>query len=155
MSITPKTGSVVAKAGQQVSLSSLFSVTASSSNPTCLILTGLDRDEYTAGYSTSAMGTLSGDGTTQDFANIYSDAWSLGVVFTYQASTGLYYNPVYGYFNQLTYTASSNTNDNVSLSVFGTNNYGLASGYANNPYVLIENPSYFNYEGSEIGRAHV
>jgi hypothetical protein len=133
MSITPKTGSVVADPGEQVSLSSLFSVTASSGNPTYLILTGLDRDEYTAGYNTSAMGTLSGDGTTQDFKNVYSDAWSIGAVFTYQASTGLYYNPIYGYFNQLTYTASSNTNDNTSLSVVTTNNYGLASAYATNP----------------------
>lgn len=148
MSITPKTGSVVAAPGEQVSLSSLFSVTAASSDPTYLVLTGLDRDEYTAGYNTSAMGTLSGDGTAQDFDNFYSDAWSIGVVFTYQASTGLYYNPVYGYFNQLIYIASSNTNDNVSLSVFTTNNYSLASGYATNPYVLIDNPSYFNYAGS-------
>ena len=138
----------MADPGEQVSLSSLFSVTASSSNPTYLILTGLDRDEYTAGYNTSAMGTLSGDGTTQDFENFDSDGWSVGVVFTYQASTGLYYNPIYGYFNELTFTASSDTNDNVSLSVFGTNNYGLASAYATNPYVLIENPSYFTYDGS-------
>jgi len=147
MSITPKIGSLVADPGEQVELSSLFTVSASG-NPTYLILTGLDRDEYTAGYNTSAMGTLSGDGATQDFENVYSDAWSIGVVFTYQASSGLYYNPVYGYFNQLTYTASSDTNDNASLSVFTTNNYSLASAYATNPYVLIENPSYFNYDGS-------
>jgi len=148
MSITPKTGSVVADPGEPVSLSSLFSVTASSSDPTYLILTGLDRDEYTAGYNTSDMGTLSGDGTTQNFENFDGDAWSIGVVFTYQASTGLYYNPIYGYFNELTYTASSETNDNVSLSIFTTNNYGLASAYATNPYVLIDNPSYFSYDGS-------
>ncbi len=148
MSINPNTGSFVADPGEQVSLSSLFSVTASSSNPTYLILTGLDRDEYTAGYNTSHMGTLSGDGTTQDFENFGSDAWSIGAVFTYQASTGLYYNPVYGYFNQLTFTASSNTNDNVNLSVFTTNNANLANSYATNPYVLIENPSYFTYDGS-------
>ena len=148
MSITPKIGSVVADPGEQVDLSSLFSVTASSGNPTYLILTGLDRDEYTVGYNTSAMGTVSGDGTTQHFENFDSDAWSVGVVFTYQSSTGLYYNPVYGYFNQLTFTASSNTNDNASLSAFTTNNYSLASAYATNPYVLIDNPSYFNYAGS-------
>ena len=59
-----------------------------------------------------------------------------------------YDNATYGYFDQLTYTASSNTNDNVNLSIFTTSNQSLANSYAANPYVLEENPSYFTYDGS-------
>ena len=85
---------------------------------------------------------------TQKFSSAGGDAWSVGIVFTYQASTGRYYNAAYGYFDQLTYTASSNTNDNVSLSVFITNNYNLATTYAASPYTLEQNPSNFSYIGS-------
>ncbi len=148
MSITEKAGSVVADPGQKISLSSLFSVSQSTGKPMYLIVTALDRDEYTAGYKTSAMGTLSGNGAAQQFQDFDWDGWSVGMVFTYQPSTGLYYNPTYGYFNQLTFTASSNTNDNVSLSLYTTNNASLANSYAANPYVLSENPTYFGYAGS-------
>ncbi len=148
MTIKPEIGSVVATSNQQVSLSSLFSVTPATSNPTYLIVSGLDRNEYTAGYKTSAMGSISGNGATEKFGSAGGDAYSVGVVFTYQASTGQYYNSTYGYFNQVKFTASSNTNDNVSLSVYGTSNLSLANGYATNPYVLVENPTYFNYLGS-------
>jgi spore germination protein YaaH len=139
---------VVATPDEQISLSTLFSITPSASDPTYLIVSGLDRDEYTAGYKTADMGSLSGDGANQAFTNVGSDAWSVGIVFTYQASTGRYYNATYGYSDQLTYTASSNTNDNVSLSVYTTSNYGLATAYAANPYALEQDPRDFNYVGS-------
>ena len=148
MSITPEIGSVVATANEQIGLSTLFAVTPAASDPTYLVLSGLDRDEYTAGYNTANMGSLSGGGATQKFTNVESDAWSVGIVFTYQASTGLYYNSTYGYFNQLTYTASSNTNDNTSLSVFTTSNLSLATENAANPYNLEQDPGAFNYVGS-------
>jgi hypothetical protein len=148
MSIASKIGSVVATPDEQVDLSTLFSVTPAANDPTYLIVSGLDRDEYTAGYNTADMGTLSGGGVKQTFSNVGGDAWSVGIVFTYQASTGRYYNAAYGYFDQLIYTASSNTNDNVSLSVFTTSNYSLTTTYAANPYVLEANPSYFSYVGS-------
>ncbi|HTR18046.1 MAG TPA: putative Ig domain-containing protein [Acetobacteraceae bacterium] len=148
MSINLKAGSVVADPKKQVSLASLFSITASASNPTYLILTGLDRDEYTVGYNAADMGMLSGNGVTQHFNDFYGDGWSVGVVFTYQPSTGLYYNATYGYFNQLTFTTSSNTNDNVSFSLYTTNNASLANAYVTNPYVLAENPAYFTDAGS-------
>ncbi len=148
MSIANKIGSVVATPDEQISLSTLFSITPSASDPTYLIVSGLDRDEYTAGYKTADMGSLSGDGANQAFTNVGSDAWSVGIVFTYQASTGRYYNATYGYSDQLTYTASSNTNDNVSLSVYTTSNYNLATAYAANPYALEQDPRDFNYVGS-------
>lgn len=148
MPIAPRAGSFAADPDEQIDLSSLFSVTASAGDPTYLIVTGLDRDEYSAGYDISAMGWLSSDDVSQKFANFSGDAWSVGVVFTYDAATGLYENPTYGGFDQLVFTASSNTDDNVSLSVFTTNNERLATAYATDPYMLIENPTYFSYAGS-------
>jgi hypothetical protein len=145
---SPAIGAVVTGANQTVQLSTLFTVPPSSTDPTYLILSLLDRVEYTAGYSTASMGTLTGNGSTGYFTNFSSDAWSIGVVFTYQASAGLYYNATYGYFNQLTYATSSNAFDNVSASVFTTSNASLAATYAANTYVLAENPAYFTYAGS-------
>jgi hypothetical protein len=148
MSIKPAIGSAVATADQSFALSSLFSITASASDPEYLIVSGLDRDEYTAGYNTADMGSLSGNGATQDFSYAGGDAYSVGVVFTYNASTGQYYNATYGFLSQVHFSASANTNDNVSLSLYGTNNSSLAAQYAANPYVLEENPTYFSYQGS-------
>ena len=148
MSITARVGSVVATADQQIGLSTLFSVTPAASDPTYLILSGLDRDEYTAGYNTADMGSLSGDGTSQTFTNVESDAWSVGIVFTYQASTGRYHNATYGYFDQMSYTASSNTNDNASLSFYTTSDYGLAMSDAANPYSLEQASGGLSYAGS-------
>ncbi len=148
MSITSTIGSVVATPDEQIDLSTLFSVTPAASDPTYLILSGLDRDEYTVGYNTADMGTLSGNGAHQTYTNVESDAWSVGIVFTYQASTGQYYNSTYGYFDQVTYTASSNTNDNAVLSVFTTNNSSLATEDASNPYNLEQDLGASGYVGS-------
>ncbi len=148
MSITSTIGSVVATPDEQINLSTLFSVTPAASDPTYLILSGLDRDEYTAGYNTADMGTLSGNGATQKFTNVESDAWSVGIVFTYQAATGRYYNATYGYFDQLTYTASSNTNDNAVLSVFTTSSASLAAEDVSNPYSLEQDLGTSGYVGS-------
>jgi hypothetical protein len=148
MSIATGIGSVVATPDEQLDLSTLFSVTPAANDPTYLIVSGLDRDEYTAGYKTSDMGSLSGGGASQTFTNVESDAWSVGIVFTYQASTGQYYNSTYGNFDQLTYAASTNTNDNVGPSVYTTGNYNLAMDYATNSYSLEQDPGNFNYAGS-------
>ncbi len=148
MGIKPMTGSVVAAAGQNCGISALFAVTPAAANPAYLIVTGLDRDEYTAGYNLSNMGALSGNGAEQGFSNAGGDAYSVGIVYSYQAASGQYYNASYGYLNQLTFTASTNTNDNVCLSVYGTSNANQAAAYAASPYVLEENPKNFTYEGS-------
>src|SRR5580700_11372104 len=136
MSITTAIGSVVATPDEQIDLSSLFSVTPAANDPTYLIVSGLDRDEYTAGYNTSDMGSLSGGDASQTFINVESDAWSVGLVFTYQTSTDQYYNSTYGYFNQLKYTTSTNTNENAILSAYTASNYNVAMAYATNPYSL-------------------
>ena len=41
-----------------------------------------------------------------------------------------------GRLANLVYTASTNTSDNTSLSVFTTNNASVAKQYANNPFAL-------------------
>ena len=47
MSVTLSAGSVVAQLGQQINVASLVDVTAGN-NPTYLVVSLLDRDEYTA-----------------------------------------------------------------------------------------------------------
>ncbi|MBF0561142.1 MAG: putative Ig domain-containing protein [Alphaproteobacteria bacterium] len=149
MSISPSVGSDVVKPGQQVRLISLFNITPSPSNPAYLIVSGLDRSEYTAA-NTGVMGNLSGNGVTQNFTRVPNDTDgnSVGIVFTYNAATGQYTNATYGNLAGLTYTASANTNENVSLSIFGTNYLPDANAYVNDPYTLSQNPQYFSYGGT-------
>ncbi len=134
MSVTLNAGSVVAKAGQQVGVASLLNVTAGG-NPAYVVVSLLDRNEYTAS-SNNNTGTLSGNGHTATFSSIGGDSETVGLVFTYNAATGQYTNATYGNLSSLTYTASTNTNDNTSISIFTTNNSGVATQYANNPYDL-------------------
>ncbi len=94
-------------------------------------MSGLDRDEYTAGYKTAAMGHLAGVGASQGFSNLGGDGWSVSVVFTYQASTGQYTNPSFGNLSQLAFKTGSNSGDTATISVFGTSNAGLANAYGN------------------------
>jgi hypothetical protein len=145
MSVSIKTGSVVAQPGQAVSLSSLF--TGTEDGPTYLVVQLLDRNEYTAAGNGN-LGTLSGNGHTAHFAGIGGDSRGIGIVFTYNAQTGQYTNATYGNLASLAYTASTNPDDNTSLSLFGTDYGGLASQYADNPGVLAANPAYFTYDGS-------
>jgi hypothetical protein len=146
MAITEVSNAFVDATATTIDLSSVFAVTESSSNPTYLVLTALDRNEYTAGAS-GATGSFTGNGHAAAFAGIGGDARGVGIVFTYQPLTGLYYNSTYGYLNQLVYTASSSLDDVTSLSLFGTGNLALANAYASNPYdMMIVDPA--GYLGS-------
>jgi hypothetical protein len=122
---------------EQIALSQMFAVTAGSTDPMYLVLTVLDRDEYTAGAS-GATGTLSGNGKTLGLSSIGGDGRGAGIVFTYQASTGEYYNSTYGYLDQLTYNSSSSAGDVTNLSLFGTNSLGLANADAGNVVSMIQ-----------------
>jgi hypothetical protein len=115
----------------------MFTVAAASSNPTYLVLSVLDRAEYTAGAS-GATGTLSGNGHTLSLASIGGDGRGAGLVFTYQASTGRYYNSTYGYFDQLVYNSSASKSDVTNLSLFGTNSLSQATSYASNAYGMMQ-----------------
>jgi hypothetical protein len=137
MSITEKENAFVNQDALTYSLSQIFTETASSSNPTYLVLTALDRDEYTAGAS-GATGSLSGNGHTLDLSNIGGDGRGAGIVFTYQASTSRYYNSTYGYLDQITYNASGSAGDVTNLSLFGTNNLMQADAYAFSAYDMMQ-----------------
>src|SRR4051812_17580612 len=95
--------SVVSQAGQQYALSSLVDVT-SGALPEYLVLTGLDRDRYTAA-STGSTETLNGNGHVLAFSHTdTSDGLTAGVVFTYTAQG--YFSSELGYLKDVVYTAS-------------------------------------------------
>jgi hypothetical protein len=137
MAITEKENAFVNQDAAAYSMSQMFAVTAASSNPTYMVLTVLDRDEYTAGAS-GATGSLSGNGHTLGLSNIGGDGRGTGIVFTYQASTGRYYSSTYGYLDQITYNASSSAGDVTNLSLFATNSLSLANANATNAYGMMQ-----------------
>src|SRR5580658_3608648 len=143
MSIIQDKSAFVDPTAVSIGISQMFTETAGSNDPTYLVLTVLDRNEYTQGAS-DATGSLSGNGHTLDLSSIGSDGRGTGIVFTYQASTGRYYNSTYGYFDQLTYNSSGSLDDVTNLSLFGTNNLSQATTYASNAYSMMEvDPSGF------------
>jgi hypothetical protein len=128
---------VVGTSSQTIGLSQMFSVTAGSSNPAYLVLSALDRNEYTAKAS-GAVGMLSGNGHTLSLSSIGGDGRGAGIVFTYQAASGRYYNSTYGYFDQLSYVSSGSQCDVTNLSLFGTGNLSQATAYAGNAYSMMQ-----------------
>ena len=136
----------VGQTTDSINLSQMFGVSADAADPAYLVLTALDRNEYTAG-STGATGSFTGNGHTLSFSSIGSDGRGAGIVFAYQASTGRYYNATYGYLDQLVYNASGNKNDVTNLSLYGTSNLSLANQYAGNAWSAMQ-VSGFNYIGS-------
>ena len=137
MAITQTQPAFVSTGATSIGLSQMFSATAGSTNPAYLVLSALDRNEYTKGAS-GATGSLSGNGRTISLSSIGGDARSTGIVFTYQASTGRYYSSVYGYLDQMTYNASASLGDVTDLSLFGTSNLSLATSYAANAYSMMQ-----------------
>jgi hypothetical protein len=137
MSVSINKSAFVDPTAEAIGLSQMFTVTAAASNPAYLVLTLLDRNEYTAGAS-GATGSLSGNGHTLSLSSLGGDGRGTGIVFTYQASTGRYYNSTYGYFDQLTYDSSGSLSDVTNLSIFGTNSLSTATAYATNPYAMMQ-----------------
>jgi Putative Ig domain len=137
MAISEEQNAFVAAGAVSIGLSQFVNVTAAATDPPYLVLTALDRDEYTAGAS-GATGTLSGDGHTLTLGSIGGDARGTGIIFAYQASTGRYYNSTYGYLDQLTYNSSGSLGDVTDLSLFATNNIFLATTYATNAYDMMQ-----------------
>ena len=137
MAITEKTNAFVDQSAAQIALSQMFTTTAGSSDPTYLVPTVLDRNEYTAG-ATGTTGSLVGNGHVLNLSSIGSDGRGAGIVFTYQASTGRYYNSTYGYLDQLVYDSSGSIGDVTNLSLFGTSNLTEANAYAANAYDMMQ-----------------
>jgi hypothetical protein len=137
MPVKVSTSAFVSAGIQTIGLSSMFTVTGGAQAPAYLVVTALDRDEYVAG-ATGATGNFTGKGTTAAFASAGDDAREAGIVFTYQASTGRYYNASYGYFDQLRYTSSGSAGDVTNISVFATDSLGLATADAADPDALMQ-----------------
>ena len=131
------TNSFIARGGQLLKLSSMFSLKTSADSPVYLVLTGLDRNEYTAG-ATGETGMLIGNGTSDAFSSIGGDGRGVGVVFTLQASSGRYYNNTYGYFDKMSYQVSASLNDVTNLSLYTTNDHSLAANYGSNAYAMAQ-----------------
>jgi hypothetical protein len=123
MAITDNDPAFVDASAVSIGLSQMFTVTPGATDPTYLVLTVLDRNEYTAGAS-DATGSLSGNGSMLGLGNVGGDGRGTGIVFTYtyDSATGqyAYYNSTYGWFSQLTYNSSSSAGDVTNLSLFGT-----------------------------------
>ena len=137
MSIVANKNAFTDATATSINLSQMFTETAGSSDPAYLVLTVLDRNEYTAG-SSGATGSLSGNGHTLSLSSLGGDGRGTGIVFTYQASSGRYYNGTYGYLDQLTYNSSGSLNDVTNLSLFGTSNISQANTYATNAYAMMQ-----------------
>ncbi len=141
MAISDNESAFVDASSVSIGLSQMFTITPGSSDPTYLVLTVLDRNEYTVS-STGATGTLTGDGNTLGLGDIGGDGRGTGIVFTYtyDSATGQYwyYNSTYGWFNQVTYTSSRSPSDVTNLSVFGTNSLSLADSDATNAVAMVE-----------------
>jgi hypothetical protein len=147
MSVTLSAGSVVTLPGEQINIASLLNVTAGN-DPTYLVVSLLDRNEYTA-RSNGDTGTLSGNEQTVGFDYLWGDNETTGIVFTYDASTGQYTNATYGDLSNLVYSASTNPGDNTSVSIFTTEDSDIANQYANDPLTLAScAPTSTNYVGS-------
>ena len=132
-----------------VSLSTMFNVTAGD-DPAYLVLTALDRNEYTAGAAGST-GFLDGNGDTAMLtalpASMDADGRGAGMVFTYDPSTGQYYNSDYGSFDAMQYFASSSLGDVTNVSLFGTDDLNLALADATDPIAMfLDDPA--GYLGS-------
>ena len=141
MTVGLATGAFVAAKGQSIALSSLFSVTPGASNPQFLVVSGLDRNEYTAS-ATGSTGTFSGNGQTTGFSSVGGDGLGAGIVFTYDATSGQYINATYGNLASVTLTASQDTNRNEAISLFATNSVTNLTQYANNSFALQQFTTY-------------
>jgi hypothetical protein len=111
--------------------------TTATGNPAYLVVTVLDRNEYTAA-ATGATGGFSGNNNTLALSNNGGDGRGCGIVYTWQASTHQYTNATYGPLSQLTYTASGSLYDLTDISLFGTGNATIAQQDASNPFVLMQ-----------------
>ena len=163
-------GSLIAKSNQAgIALSNLFSVSASTLNPTYLDVIMTDRIEYPHG-NTPLVGTFTGNGIQapvyarvirSETGNQNENIEQAAIVFSYQALTGKYFNANYGYFNDLTFDSGNTNLENAQISVFTTNNYsvlynldpttGTRAALYNAQYlasVALANPSQMNYCGS-------
>src|ERR1700742_5067675 len=104
MSISEQESAFVGATAMSIGLSQIFTANTTSPNPSYVVLTALDRAEYTAGEA-GTTGSFVGNGQTLNLSAIGGDGRGAGIVFTLQPN-GRYYSSIYGYLDQLTYNSS-------------------------------------------------
>ena len=137
MSITEVENAFVNPGAVTIGLSQMFAVTPGGSNPAYLVVSALDRNEYTVGV-TGATGQFNGNGRALSLAGVGGDGRGAGIVFTYQSVSGRYYSAQYGYFDQLSFTSSASVGDVTNLSLFGFSSLSYATAYAGDPVSLMQ-----------------
>ena len=130
------TTDAIVSGATSLSVAQFFKVSGAG-NPAYLVVTALDRNEYTAGASGST-GSFSGNGHTLGLTYTDGDGRSTGIIFTWQAATGQYVNAIYGSLASLTYTASPSSDDVTNISLFGTSSLSMAQSYGSDPYAMME-----------------
>ncbi len=125
----------LAAAGQRIPLQSLLSPSAGG-NPAYLVVSALDRAEYTVGAS-GATGTFAGDGRTLALAGIGGDGRAAGIVYQWRSATHSYWNATYGSLSQLDFTAAGSAGDITSLSFYGAASAAVAQAAAADPFALM------------------
>ena len=140
--------SVIADPNQTLNLSSLLQFKNGASLPTYIDVTLLDRHEYPHGFH-PIYGSLVGNGQVITdyvksvpgyFSNSPTDAIDTGCIFTLQ-SNGHYYNPTYGYFDQLQYIVSNTQFDSTYISVFGANSASTFTSLSASPGYYFLDPT--------------
>jgi hypothetical protein len=127
----------VSNSATAYALSNFFSVTGATGNPAYLVVSALDRDEYTVGAS-GAVGSFSGDGQSLALTADGGDARAADIIYTWQASTDSYVNSSFGALSALDYTSSSSLNDVTNISLYGFSSLSQAESLAGSPYALIQ-----------------
>ena len=173
MSISLATGAVVATADETIDLAMLFAVAATAASPAQVVLSILDRDVYTAGFTTADFGTLSGTtvsgtdtgtlslGFTAMGATYDPDGYSIGLIFTKVADSSSPTGYVYEdranglLLSSVAFTTGSFTTDNVSFSLFTAGATASIGTYDANPYVLALNAGQYSKELTYIGSVSV
>lgn len=145
MTISIAKTSFVVSGAAPIPLSDMIKVTRDSANPPYLVVSGLDRDEYTVD-ATHTTGSLKGTATVV-FSPPLGDIRPIGVYFTYNAASGRYYNAQYGYLDKMVYQPSTSPGDFTEFTVFGLNSSGVASYYAEGA-VTLEEDNYVHTYGS-------
>jgi hypothetical protein len=126
----------VASTSTSYSLSQLISVGGTTGNPEYLVVTALDRNEYTVSAS-GQTGFFSGNGHELALSSIGGDGRAAGIIFTWNPTTDSYVNSTYGSLSQLTFTSSSSPYDITNLSVFTASSASVVNGNAFDPYNMV------------------
>jgi hypothetical protein len=151
MAVQDTLSEAVASGAKTYALSQFLTVTGTS-DPTYLVVSALDRDEYTV-TATGAVGDFSGDGHKLALAAAGGDARAAGIVFTW--TNGQYVNATYGALSALEYVSSASAADMTNISVFTTANQALAAQDAANPVALAQaDPSGYVGSVSVVTDAH-